>query len=108
MECYDDDDLLTRVREEDWQDPPEAQQFRLEGEIGGIRKGRLEAGRRMALRFAKRTFDADAVEELEAALDAITDPDRFEKIADWIFECDSADDLLDRVRNSDASGGTAD
>ena len=62
-------------------------------------EGRLEASRRMALRFARQTFDADAVAELAAALDEITDPDRFEKIADWIFECDSGDDLLDRVRN---------
>ena len=68
------------------------------GEAAGVRRG-LEAGRRMALRFAKRTFDADAVAELAAALDEITDPDQFEKIADWIFECDSGEDLLDRVRN---------
>ena len=73
-----------------------------EGEATGIRKGRLEgrleAGRQMALRVAARTFDADAVAELAAALDEITDPDRLDEVADWIFESDGDDDLLDRVR----------
>ena len=40
-----------------------------------------------------------------AALPGVTDPDRLGRVGDWIIECESASDLLARVRGDGRSDG---
>ncbi len=75
-----------------------------QGRAQGIEQGRDEE-RALLCRQAARKFDAAAAEELAAALAGVTDPDRLGRVGDWIIECATAEDLLDRVRDDDPSDG---
>ena len=80
------------------------EQGRAQGIEQGIEQGRDEE-RALLCRQAARKFDAAAAEELAAALAGVTDPDRLGRVGDWIIECATAEDLLDRARDDDPSGG---
>ena len=62
----------------------------------GLEQGRAEE-RRLLCRLATRKFDAATGERLSAALAEVADPDRLAEVGDWIIECETADELLDRV-----------
>ena len=71
-----------------------------QGRAQGIEQGRALLCRQVALKF-----DAGAAEGLAAALVGVTDPDRLGRVGDWIIECETASDLLARVRADNGSGG---
>ena len=87
--------LAERVKEwtEEW--------FR-EGLEKGLEKG-LENGRAeeraLLCRMTARKFDAKTAEALSGLLDGVTDPDRLTEVGEWIIECDTGADLLERARD---------
>lgn len=58
-----------------------------------IEEGRVEAGQHIVLRLGRKRFgEPDAV--TEAALKAITDPDRLEQLSERLLDVASWQDLL--------------
>ena len=72
------------------------EQGREQGLERGLEQGRAEE-RGLLYRLAARKFDAAASQRLAAALSEVADPDRLAEVGDWIIECGTADELLDRV-----------
>ena len=87
--------LAERVKE--W-----TEEWRREGLERGLREG-LERGRAeertLLCRMAVRKFDAETAEALSGLLDGVTDPDRLTEVGEWIIECDTGADLLERARD---------
>ena len=67
-----------------------------QGREQGLEQGRAEE-RALLCRLAARKFDAATGERLSAALAEVTDPARLADVGDWIIECGTAAELLDRV-----------
>ena len=79
-----------------------------QGRAEGVEQGRaegVEQERTLLCRLAARKFDAASGEGLAAALAGVTDPDRLAQVGDWIIECETAADLLARVRGDSRSDG---
>ena len=70
-----------------------------QGRAQGIEQGRVEE-RALLCRLAARKFDADAGEQLAAALADVTDPGRLAQVGDWIIECGTAADLFARLADT--------
>ena len=71
-----------------------------EGREQGLEQGREEGRaeeRALLCRLAARKFDAATAERLSAALAEVGDADRLAEVGDWIIECGTAAELLDRV-----------
>ena len=66
----------------------------------GIERGRAEE-RALLCRLAARKFDAETAERLSGLLDRFTDPEHLAEIGDWIIECGTGADLLDRAGRLD-------
>ena len=84
------------------------EQGRAQGIEQGIEQGRaqgIKQGRALLCRQAARKFDAAAAEMLAAALAGVTDLERLGRVGDWIIECETASELLARVRGDGPSGG---
>ena len=62
----------------------------------GLEQGRAEE-RALLCRQAARKFDAATGERLSASLAEVADPDRLAEVGDWIIECGTSAELLDRV-----------
>ena len=62
----------------------------------GIKRGRAEE-RALLCRQAARKFDAETAERLSGLLERLTDPERLAEVGDWIIECGTGADLLDRA-----------
>ena len=72
------------------------EQGREQGLEQGLEQGRAEE-RALLCRLAARKFDAATAQRLAAALAEATDAERLAEVGDWIIECGTADELLDRV-----------
>ena len=87
--------LAERVKE--W-----TEEWRREGLERGLREG-LQQGRAeeraLLCRMTARKFDAETAEALSGLLDGVADPGRLTEIGDWIIECDTGADLLERARD---------
>ena len=70
-----------------------------EGIEQGIERGRAEE-RGLLCRQAARKFDAETAPRLSALLDRLDDPERLAQVGDWIIECETEKELLDRVLNA--------
>ena len=68
----------------------------------GLEQGRVEE-RALLCRQAARKFDADAGQQLAAALAEVTDPDRLAQVGDWIIECGTAAELFARLADTPRS-----
>ena len=64
----------------------------------GIGQG-IEQERRLLCRLAARKFRADTAPRLSALLQRLTDQERLAQVGEWIIECETEGELLDRVRN---------
>ena len=62
-----------------------------------IAQGRMEGQTDLMRRLAARKFGAETAERLTGRLEEITDPERTAEIGEWLLECDSGEELLDRV-----------
>ena len=66
------------------------------GREQGLERGRAEE-RALLCRQASRKFDAETAARLAGLLDRLTDPERLAEVGDWIIECGTGADLLDRA-----------
>ena len=64
----------------------------------GIERGRAEE-RALLCRLAARKFGAETAERLSALLDRLSDPEPLAEVGDWIIECGTGADLIDRARH---------
>ena len=64
----------------------------------GIEQG-IEQERRLLCRQAARKFRAETASRLSALLQRLADPEHLAQVGEWIIECETEGDLLDRVRN---------
>ena len=62
----------------------------------GLERGRAEE-RALLCRQAARKFGAETAERLSVLLDRLTDPERLAEVGDWVIECGTGADLLDRA-----------
>ena len=69
----------------------------------GVRQGVHQGQADLLRHLAERRFGAETARQLSAALDS-ADADRLTDVGDWIVECGSGDELLERVRRADAKG----
>ena len=80
---------------------------REEGRAAGREEGREEGRaeeRRLLCRQAARKFGAGTAERLADTLAEVADPARFAQVGDWIIECETAADLMARVRDPGGAG----
>ena len=71
---------------------------RQEGRERGIEQGRAEE-RALLCRMTARKFDAATAERLSGVLNGLADPERLAEVGEWIIECETGADLLDRAEN---------
>ncbi|MCY3546059.1 MAG: hypothetical protein OXH49_04190 [Gemmatimonadetes bacterium] len=64
----------------------------------GIRRGRLEGERELVLRIAARRFGPGVADDLTPVLAGVSDSDRVAAIAARVFECETADELIEWAR----------
>ena len=97
---------LMEARLQEWHDSAIAQgvqQGMRQGMQQGMRQGVHQGQKDLLRRQAERRFDAETARWLSALLEG-ADADRLIDVGDWIVECASGDELLDRV--GQASGLT--
>ena len=68
-------------------------QWREEGRV----EGRNEGQAAVICRQAARKFDPETAERLAGRLAKIPDPERLAEVGEWLLECASGEELLDRV-----------
>ena len=76
------------------------EQWFREGREQGLESGRAEE-RALLCRQASRKFGAETAERLSELLARLTDPERLAEVGDWIIECGTGADLLDRAERLD-------
>ena len=52
--------------------------------------------------MAARKFDDDTAQRLAVLLEQTSDPDLLAQVGDWIIECETGAELLDRVSDNTA------
>ena len=62
----------------------------------GLERGRAEE-RALLCRQAARKFDTETAERLSGLLERLADPERLAEVGDWIIECGTGADLLERA-----------
>ena len=89
--------LAERVKEwtEEW-----LREGREQGLELGLERGRAEERVRLC-RLAGRKFDTETAERLSAMLDRFSSPERLAMIGEWIIDCGTGTELLDRAERLD-------
>ena len=97
--------LKRRIRNEEEADMTLMERARKWGEernrewlARGIEQGRQEWGRETVRRLVDRRFGTQASEHIAPILAGVPDADRLAEVAAEVFECDSVDELVDRIR----------
>ena len=67
-----------------------------QGREQGLERGRAEE-RALLCRLASRKFGAETGERLSGLLGRLTDPERLAEVGDWVIECGTGAELLDRA-----------
>ena len=83
---------LHEARAREW----EARWFE-RGRAQGIEQGRAEGRRALLCRQAARKFDAGTAERLSVVLDSLADAEGLAEVGEWIIECETGGELLDRA-----------
>ena len=89
---------LMEARLQEWHDNAIAQGVR-QGLQQGVRQGVQQGQADLLRRQAQRRFDGETARRLSALLDG-ADADRLIEVGDWIVECGSGDELLERLRQA--------
>ena len=87
---------------------PLVERSRVEGRVEGRSEGRAEGQTDVMRRLAARKFDRETADRLAEQLEEIPDPERLGEIGEWLLECASGEELLDRVarlRDTSAANG---
>ena len=97
---------LMEARLQEWHDNAIAQgvqqgiqQGMQQGVQQGVRQGVHQGQADLLRRQAERRFGAETAQRLSALLEG-ADADRLIDVGDWIVECSSGDELLERVRQA--------
>ena len=80
-------------------------QGREQGLTQGREQGLAEGAKRTLRRQAVARFGAGTADRLSALLRSI-DADRLEDVGDWMLACETADELLERVRTLGRDGAS--
>ena len=72
------------------------EQWLREGREQGLEHGRAEE-RALLCRLASRKFGVETGERLSGLLARLTDSERLAEVGDWIIECGTGAELLDRT-----------
>ena len=70
------------------------------GRAEGMERGRaegMERERALLLRQAQRRFGADVAKALSDLIEGVADPDRLAEVGDWVVDCTTGRELLDRA-----------
>ena len=89
---------LMEARLQEWHDNAIAQGVQ-QGIQQGVRQGVHQGQRDLLRRQAERRFGAETARQLSALLDG-ADAGRLIEVGDWILECGSGEELLERVRQA--------
>ena len=81
---------LMEARLQEWHDNAIAQ---------GVRQGMQRGQAELLRRQVERRFGAETARQLPTLLDSV-EADRLVEVGDWIYECGSGDELLERVRQA--------
>ena len=79
------------------------------GRAEGMERGRAEGTEReraLLLRLAQRRFGADVAEALSDLIEGVADPDRLAEVGDWIVDCTTGRELLDRAGGASSATRT--
>ena len=60
-------------------------------------KGRVEGERALLIRQARRRFGAEVSEALSKLVEDVDDLDRLAEVGDWVVDCATGRELLDRA-----------
>ena len=71
--------------------------LRDEGRTEGRAEGLMEGQAKVMRRLAERKFGAETAERLAGRLAEIADPERTVEVGEWLLECETGEELLDRV-----------
>ena len=69
-----------------------------------LAEGQTEVVRRLAA----RKFDPETAERLAGRLTEVSDPERVLEVGEWLLECESGEELLDRVERLCKSSAAGD
>ena len=72
-------------------------QWRAEGRVEGRVEGRAEGQIAVMRRLAARKFGPETADRLAERLTKVEDPERVVEVGEWLLDCGSGDELLDRV-----------
>ena len=75
-----------------------------EWEARWFEQGQAEGRRALMRRQAARKFDAETAERLSEVLDGLANAERLAEVGEWIIECETGDELLDRVERARRQG----
>ena len=80
------------------------QEGRKEGRTAGLEEG-WAAERSLLQRLAARRFDATTADALFGMLAEVRDAERFAEVGEFIVDCATGDEFLDRVRQTNGEVG---
>ena len=67
-----------------------------------LEDGRAEGQLELMRRMAARKFGDETAERLAKRLEAVHDAERMAEIGEWLFECASGEELLERLERTHA------
>ena len=73
-----------------------------QGRTEGLEQGRTERTT-LVIRQVERKFGATTAEQLSGLLDGSPDPERLVRVADWIIDCDTGEELIGRASASESA-----
>ena len=88
---------MLRERVKEWN-----RQLLEDGRAEGREEGRAEGQLELMRRMAARKFGGETAERLAERLEAVHDPERLAEIGEWLFECASGEELLERLERAHA------
>ena len=86
---------MLRERVKEWMEEERAE-GRVEGRVEGRAEGRVRQVELMR-RMAARKFGYDTAERLAERLERMRDSERMAEIGEWLIECESGEELLERL-----------
>ena len=76
--------------------------------VEGLTEGRAEGQAAVICRLAARKFGPETADRLAERLTEVSDPERLGEVGEWLLECDSGEELLDRVARLCETAATED
>ena len=71
-----------------------------EWEARWFERGQAEGRRALMCRQAARKFDTETAERLSGVLDGLAEAERLAEVGEWIIECETGAELLDRTERT--------